>query len=78
MKSFGRMNTEQSAVQTNEDTLDQEIQTDEIETETKWSQFSNEVQSYGGKTIVYFLLRSEVLQKLLAAAYQGYDQLVRY
>ena len=49
MKSFGRMNTEQVAVQTNDDTLDQEVQTDEIKTETRWSQFSNEVQSFGGK-----------------------------
>jgi len=48
MKSFGRMNTDQVAVQTNDDTLDQEVQTDEIETDTRWSQFSNEVQSFGG------------------------------
>ena len=49
MKSFGRLNTEQVAVQTNDDTIDQEVQTDEIETETRWNQFSNEVQSFGGK-----------------------------
>ncbi|XP_065053282.1 cytoplasmic dynein 2 intermediate chain 1-like isoform X2 [Rhopilema esculentum] len=49
MKSFGRTNTEQVAVQTNEDCLEQETQTEEIEAEAKWCQFSNEVQSFGGE-----------------------------
>ena len=49
MKSFGRTGTEQVAVQTNDDNLEQETQTDDIETETRWSQFSNEVQAFGGK-----------------------------
>ena len=56
MKSFGRMNTDQVAVQTNDDTLDQEVQTDEIETDTRWSQFSNEVQSFGG--IVFYVYKT--------------------
>ena len=52
MKSFGRTNTEQVAVQTNEDCLEQETQTEDIEVEAKWCQFSNEVQSFGGDIVV--------------------------
>ena len=54
MKSFGRTGTEQVAVQTNDDNLEQETQTDDIETETRWCQFSNEVQAFGGK--IYLIL----------------------
>ena len=52
MKSFGRTNTEQVAVQTNEDCLEQETQTEDIEVEAKWCQFSNEFQSFGGDIVV--------------------------
>ena len=35
-------------MQTNEDALDQEVQTDDIDVEAKWCQFSNDVQASGG------------------------------
>ncbi|XP_069770822.1 cytoplasmic dynein 2 intermediate chain 1 isoform X2 [Narcine bancroftii] len=42
IKSFGRTNTKQAFVQSNEDDVDQEIQTDEIETVDKWTQHPGE------------------------------------
>jgi hypothetical protein len=38
MKSYGRANTAQACVQTNEDNMDQEIQTEEIDEADKWTQ----------------------------------------
>ncbi|XP_051872002.1 cytoplasmic dynein 2 intermediate chain 1 isoform X2 [Pristis pectinata] len=42
IKSFGRTNTKQAFVQSNEDDVDQDIQTDEIETVDKWTQHPGE------------------------------------
>ncbi|KAK7870991.1 hypothetical protein R5R35_012186 [Gryllus longicercus] len=38
MKSYGRSNTQQASVQTNEDNLSEEIQTEEIIVKNKWTQ----------------------------------------
>ncbi|XP_055520578.1 cytoplasmic dynein 2 intermediate chain 1 isoform X3 [Leucoraja erinacea] len=42
IKSFGRRNTKQAFVQSNEDDVDRDIQTDEIETVDKWTQHPGE------------------------------------
>ncbi|XP_038654284.1 cytoplasmic dynein 2 intermediate chain 1 isoform X4 [Scyliorhinus canicula] len=42
IKNFGRTNTKQAFVQCNEDTVDRDIQTDEIETVEKWTQHPGE------------------------------------
>ncbi|XP_043917959.1 cytoplasmic dynein 2 intermediate chain 1 [Protopterus annectens] len=39
IKNFGRTNTKQAYVQYNDDNLDRDIQTDEVETLEKWTQF---------------------------------------
>ncbi|XP_013391905.2 WD repeat-containing protein 60-like [Lingula anatina] len=38
MRNFGSMNTKQAYIQTNEDNIDRDIQTEEIETKEKWCQ----------------------------------------
>ncbi|XP_078088721.1 cytoplasmic dynein 2 intermediate chain 1 isoform X2 [Mustelus asterias] len=42
IKNFGRTNTKQAFVQCNEDNVDRDIQTDEIETVEKWTQHPGE------------------------------------
>ncbi|XP_072432291.1 cytoplasmic dynein 2 intermediate chain 1 isoform X1 [Chiloscyllium punctatum] len=42
IKNFGRSNTKQAFVQCNEDNVDRDIQTDEIETVEKWTQHPGE------------------------------------
>ncbi|XP_072910964.1 cytoplasmic dynein 2 intermediate chain 1 isoform X1 [Hemitrygon akajei] len=42
IKSFGRTNTKQAFVQSNEDDVDRDVQTDEIETVDKWTQHPGE------------------------------------
>ncbi|XP_059827865.1 cytoplasmic dynein 2 intermediate chain 1 isoform X1 [Hypanus sabinus] len=42
IKSFGRSNTKQAFVQSNEDDVDRDVQTDEIETVDKWTQHPGE------------------------------------
>ena len=41
----------QANVQTNEDNIEQETQTDEIEEKTKWCQHTSDMQACGGKLI---------------------------
>ncbi|CAH1773789.1 unnamed protein product [Owenia fusiformis] len=49
MRSFGRSNTTQAYIQTGDDDVDREIQTEEIDTRDKWSQHPGEgTKSSGG------------------------------
>lgn len=62
IKSFGRRNTKQAFVQSNEDDVDRDIQTDEIETVDKWTQHPGEgILVCGGENIDTF--SSETLIK---------------
>eukprot|EP00794_Sanderia_malayensis_P003593 gene3593-4100_t len=47
MKNYGRSNTDQNSTQTREDDLSQETQTNDIEAEEKWCQFSTDIQASG-------------------------------
>ncbi|XP_046582184.1 cytoplasmic dynein 2 intermediate chain 1-like isoform X1 [Haliotis rubra] len=42
IRSFGRSNTKQAYIQTNEDNIDRDIQTDDIDTKEKWTQHPSE------------------------------------
>ncbi|XP_071943520.1 cytoplasmic dynein 2 intermediate chain 1-like isoform X2 [Antedon mediterranea] len=52
IRSFGQSNTKQAYAQCNEDNLEREIQTDDIEMETKWTQHpANDSKGCGGETL---------------------------
>ncbi|XP_048236480.1 cytoplasmic dynein 2 intermediate chain 1-like isoform X2 [Haliotis rufescens] len=52
IRSFGRSNTKQAYIQTNEDNIDRDIQTDDIDTKEKWTQHpSEDVLGVGGDGI---------------------------
>ncbi|XP_026536720.1 WD repeat-containing protein 60 [Notechis scutatus] len=48
IRNFGKINTKQAYVQWNEDNLDRGIQTDEIETQEKWTQHPGETALVSG------------------------------
>ncbi|KAL7976498.1 hypothetical protein Chor_008447 [Crotalus horridus] len=48
IRNFGKINTKQAYVQWNEDNLDRDIQTDEIETQEKWTQHPGETALVSG------------------------------
>ncbi|ETE69292.1 WD repeat-containing protein 60, partial [Ophiophagus hannah] len=48
IRNFGKINTKQAYVQWNEDNLDRGIQTDEIETQEKWTQHPGETTLVSG------------------------------
>ena len=54
MRTFGSSATKQVYVQTNDDNMEREIQTEEIETMTKWSQHPPEdFQCVGGQCGIF-------------------------
>uniref|UniRef100_A0A670J5X0 Dynein 2 intermediate chain 1 n=1 Tax=Podarcis muralis TaxID=64176 RepID=A0A670J5X0_PODMU len=48
IRNFGKINTKQAYVQWNEDNLDRDVQTDEIETQEKWTQHPGETAVVSG------------------------------
>ncbi|XP_009871250.1 PREDICTED: WD repeat-containing protein 60, partial [Apaloderma vittatum] len=48
IRNFGRMNTKQAYVQCNEDNLERDIQTEEVETSEKWTQHPGETALVSG------------------------------
>ncbi|XP_061442948.1 cytoplasmic dynein 2 intermediate chain 1 [Rhineura floridana] len=48
IRNFGKINTKQAYVQWNEDNLDRDVQTDEIETQEKWTQHPGETSLVSG------------------------------
>ncbi|XP_063157903.1 cytoplasmic dynein 2 intermediate chain 1 [Candoia aspera] len=48
IRNFGKINTKQAYVQWNEDNLDRDIQTEEIETQEKWTQHPGEAALVSG------------------------------
>ncbi|XP_034985670.2 cytoplasmic dynein 2 intermediate chain 1 [Zootoca vivipara] len=48
IRNFGKINTKQAYVQWNEDNLDRDVQTDEIETQEKWTQHPGETALVSG------------------------------
>uniref|UniRef100_A0A8C3U0F1 Dynein 2 intermediate chain 1 n=1 Tax=Catharus ustulatus TaxID=91951 RepID=A0A8C3U0F1_CATUS len=51
IRNFGKMNTKQAYVQCNEDNLDRDIQTEEVETLEKWTQHPGESALVSGGSI---------------------------
>ncbi|XP_041899495.1 cytoplasmic dynein 2 intermediate chain 1 [Corvus kubaryi] len=51
IRNFGKMNTKQAYVQCNEDNLDRDIQTEEVETSEKWTQHPGESALVSGGPI---------------------------
>ncbi|XP_057293201.1 cytoplasmic dynein 2 intermediate chain 1-like isoform X2 [Hydractinia symbiolongicarpus] len=47
MKRFGQSDSKQTFTQTNDDDVTQETQTDEVETESKWCQFTHDIKACG-------------------------------
>ncbi|XP_067871091.1 cytoplasmic dynein 2 intermediate chain 1 isoform X2 [Heterodontus francisci] len=63
IKNFGRTNTKQAFVQCNEDNVDRDIQTDEIETVEKWTQHPGEGNIVCGGANVSDALSSDSVAK---------------
>ncbi|XP_041041045.1 cytoplasmic dynein 2 intermediate chain 1 isoform X4 [Carcharodon carcharias] len=63
IKNFGRTNTKQAFVQCNEDNVDRDIQTDEIETVEKWTQHPGEGNAVCGGANASDALSSDSVAK---------------
>ncbi|XP_078393408.1 cytoplasmic dynein 2 intermediate chain 1 isoform X4 [Cetorhinus maximus] len=63
IKNFGRTNTKQAFVQCNEDNVDRDIQTDEIETVEKWTQHPGEGNAVCGGANASDALSSDLVAK---------------
>uniref|UniRef100_A0A8C5NLC7 WD repeat domain 60 n=1 Tax=Junco hyemalis TaxID=40217 RepID=A0A8C5NLC7_JUNHY len=60
IRNFGKMNTKQAYVQCNEDNLDRDIQTEEVETLEKWTQHPGESALVSGGEEHFNLTHSEM------------------
>ena len=57
MRSFGSSNTRQAYIQTNEDNIDRDIQTDEIETREIWVQnTADAIDNVGGRWLIIIII----------------------
>ncbi|XP_058035728.1 cytoplasmic dynein 2 intermediate chain 1 isoform X3 [Ahaetulla prasina] len=67
IRNFGKINTKQAYVQWNEDNLDRDIQTEEIETQEKWTQHPGETALVsGGRRISCLHISQAQRQALLS------------
>ncbi|XP_060012234.1 cytoplasmic dynein 2 intermediate chain 1 isoform X6 [Lagenorhynchus albirostris] len=69
IRNFGKRNTKQAYVQYNEDNVDRNVQTEEVETQEMWTQHPGEGAAVSGDRRVSYLHASQVQRRMVVSVH---------